>query len=413
MPLHIAAGVAITSGYTGNVLRRLALIPFVLLIPPLVHADSVLIVPFFNGSGTASLDWIGESVAETVREAFASQGMIALSRDDREEAYRRLQFHSHVTLTLASVIRLGQALDADQVIYGEFELKPGPPTGAKTRGTLTITARVLDLKQSREGPKFSEVGALEDLAVLQRHLAWQTLALVAPGATPAEADFDRRNPVVRADAIESYIRGLLASPVEEKRKLFGQALRLNPGYSEACFELGRLNFGAKDYRSAADWLQKVAPESVAYNEATFILGLSRYYMGDFAGAETAFHQVAANVPLNEVVNDLGAAQSRRNEISALENFQKALDGDTSDPVYQFNTGYALWKQGSYAAAADRFRAVLERDPEDEQAPLLLARCLKGSGPRRGEQTQGLERLKTNYEESAWFQLKAILQQKKP
>ncbi len=392
--------------------RRLALISFVILFATLARADTVVVLPFFNGSGTPSLDWIGESVAESVREAFASQGIIALSRDDREEAYRRLQFHSHVTLTLASVVRLGQSLDADQVIYGEFDLKPGPPAGPKTRGTLTITAHVLNLKQSREGPKYSEVGALEDLAVLQRHLAWQTLALAAPGAAPPEADFDRHNPVVRADAIESYIRGLLAPGVEEKRKLFGQAVRLNPGYSQASFELGRVNFRARDYRSAADWLQKVAPESVPFNEATFLLGLSRYYMGDFAGAETAFQKVAASVPLNEVLNDLGAAESRRNEPAALENFQKALDGDTSDPVYQFNTGYALWRQGNFAAAAERFEAVLERDPDDHDAPGLLAQCQKQSGPRRG-QAQGLERLKTNYEESAWFQLKAILQQKKP
>jgi tetratricopeptide (TPR) repeat protein len=136
-------------------------------------------------------------------------------------------------------------------------------------------------------------------------------------------------------------------------------------------------------------------------------------MGDFAGAETAFTQVAANVPLNEVLNDLGAAESRRNEPSALDNFQKALDGDSSDPVYQFNTGYVLWKQGNFAAAAERFKAVLERDPDDADAPVLLERCLKQSGLRRGEQMQGLERLKTNYEESAWFQLKAILQPKMP
>ena len=396
------------------VLRRLALISVLFSLPSLVRADTLLVLPFFNGSGNASLDWIGESVAESVREAFASQGMIALSRDDREEAYRSLQFHSHATLTVASVIRIGQSLGADQVIYGEFNLKPGPASGPQTRGTLSITAHVLDLKLVQEGPKISEVGALEDLAVLQRHLAWQTLELIAPQTAPTLADFTRRNPVVRADAIESYIRGLLAPAADEKRKLFGQAVRLNPGFSQACFELGRVGFRSKDYHSAADWFQKVAPESVPFNEATFLLGLSRYYMGDFAGAETAFQQVAGYVPLSEVLNDLGAAESRRNEPSALVNFQKALDGDTSDPVYQFNTGYALWKLGRYADAAQRFRAVMERDPEDADAPVLLARCLKQSGPRRGEpQTQGMERLKTNYEESAWFQLKAILQPNKP
>ena len=393
--------------------RRIALIPFILFFFSLARADTVLVLPFFNDSNVPSLDWVGESVAETVRESLASQGIVTLSRDDREEAYRRLQFHSHPVLTLASVIRIGQSLDADKVIYGEFNLKPAPPSAPKTQGTLSLTARVLDLKRSEEGPKFTEVGALEDLAVLQRHLAWQTLELVAPNAAVSEADFDRRNVVVRVDALESYIRGLLAQSTEEKRKLFGQAVRLNPGFSQACFELGRVDFRVKDYRAAADWFQKVASESAAYNESTFLLGLSRYYMGDFAGAETAFAQVAANVPLNEVLNDLGAAESRLNEASALANFQKALDGDTSDPVYQFNTGYELWKQGKYSAAAERFRAVLERDPDDADAPALLARCQKQSGPRRGEPIQGMERLKTNYEESAWSQLKAILQPKNP
>ena len=395
--------------------RRLALIPLVLASSALLRADTVLVLPFFNDSGKPDLDWIGESIAETVREAFASQGMIALSRDDREEAYRSLGFHSHVTLTVASVMRIGQSLDADRVIYGDFDLRPAAAAGAqKTRGTLSIAGRVLDLKQAREGPKFSEVGALEDLAVLQRHLAWQALALVVPGTAPGEDVFNGRNPVVRVDAIESYIRGLLAASADEKRKLFAQAIRLNPGYSQASFELGRVNFTAKDYHTAGEWFEKVPRDSSRYNEANFLLGLSRYFMGDFAGAETAFQQVAATVPLNEVLNDLGAAQSRRNEPSALGNFQKALDGDASDPIYQFNTGYAFWKQGDFGAAADRFRAVLERDPEDKDAPVLLARCLDKNGPRRGEaRTSGLERLKTNYEESAWFQLKAILQPKQP
>ena len=73
-------------------------------------------------------------------------------------------------------------------------------------------------------------------------------------------------------------------------------------------------------------------------------------------------------------------------------------------------GYALWKQGDFEAAGEYFRAVLERNPEDEQASLLLARCASRTGSRPGEaRTEGLERLKTNYEESAYWQLKAVLQ----
>ena len=114
-------------------------------------------------------------------------------------------------------------------------------------------------------------------------------------------------------------------------------------------------------------------------------------------------------------NDLAAAESRANIIpAAVDNFRKALEGDASDPVYQFNLGYALWRAGSFSAAAERFHSVLDHDPDDAVAALLLERCENRSGPRPGDsQTEGLERLKTNYEESAYLQLKAVLQPDKP
>ena len=159
----------------------------------------------------------------------------------------------------------------------------------------------------------------------------------------------------------------------------------------------------------------MAPGDAHYHEANFFLGLCRYNSGDYAGAAAAFQAVARVVPLSEVYNNLAAAESRANRLPSLvDDFRKALEGDRSDPVYQFNLGYALWRAGSFAAAAERFRAALDHDPADAQAALLLARCEKQSGPRPGDsQTEGLERLKTNYEESAYWQLKAVLQPEKP
>jgi cytochrome c-type biogenesis protein CcmH/NrfG len=114
-----------------------------------------------------------------------------------------------------------------------------------------------------------------------------------------------------------------------------------------------------------------------------------------------------------VYNNLGAAQSRRNLPAALESFRKALEGDAADATYQFNLGYALWKQGQFAPAAERFQTVLDRNPDDADAAQMLKRCQKQSGLRATEaRTEGLERLKTNYDESAWLQLKAVLEPEK-
>jgi tetratricopeptide (TPR) repeat protein len=127
-------------------------------------------------------------------------------------------------------------------------------------------------------------------------------------------------------------------------------------------------------------------------------------------AQKAFQMIVAVVPLSAVYNNLGAAESRRNLPQAVEDFRKALEGDMSDSDYHFNLGYALWKKGDFATAADRFRSVLERVPDDDFSTLLLGRCLKKQGfnPALDTRLSSLERLKTNYEERAWRLLKSML-----
>ena len=133
-------------------------------------------------------------------------------------------------------------------------------------------------------------------------------------------------------------------------------------------------------------------------------------MADFRGAAECFQTVAASVPLNEVYDDLGAAQSRLNQSeAALASFRKALEGDSGDPDYHFNLGYTLWRGKQFDAAVDSLRAVVERNPGDNEATTLLGRALKKEGPRPGDpRSEARERLKTNYEEAAFRQLQAEL-----
>jgi tetratricopeptide (TPR) repeat protein len=388
---------------------RLALAAAACLAMP-AWADTYLVLPFFNASRTANLDWIGESVSETLRESLAAQGIMTIDREGRQEAYRRLGLRTDANLTRATVMRVGQSLDADSVIYGEFSLAPPVPnSGSASRGSLKITAHIMNLKNLRQGPEFSEVAALEDLASVQSHLALQALRFITPSTAPSDADFQRLQPQVRVDALESYIRGLLTTNPEQKNRLFSQAVRLQPNFSQAAYQLGMLAYERKEYKTAADWLAKVAPADPRNRQALFFLGICRYELGDYARAQDAFELVARTVPLNEVLNNLGAAQLRLNQPEAAATFAKALEGDPADPVYQFNVGYALWKAGKFEAAAERFQAVLERDPQDSTAVRMLAKCAKHAGPDAADRMERLERIKTTYEESAYWQLKAVLQ----
>ncbi len=151
-------------------------------------ADTAAVLPFANSSvkparGTSNLDWIGESIAETLRDAFSLRGAVTLGRDDIQEAYRRLNLRERALLTEASVIKIGETVDAEQVVYGTFEVHPrGPGAPGDSHGSLKVSARVMDRRRLRQSYEFDETGALEDLAAIEAHLAWQ--ALDAAGARP-------------------------------------------------------------------------------------------------------------------------------------------------------------------------------------------------------------------------------------
>jgi len=385
-----------------------------LLCAGALHAETALVLPFFNQSKTPNLDWVGESLAESVRDTLASEGLLVLGREDRLEAYRRLALRPGAELTHASILKVGVALDASKVIYGSYELIPGEPGSTQSKGSLRIAARVLDVKGSRQGLQFSEVGALEDLGTLQNHLGWQTLWRLIPKTAPQERAFMSARPAVRLDAVESYVRGLLATSAEQRHRYFTQAARLDEHYSQPCFQLGKAHWEQKEYRVAASWLERVARTDPHYLEAQFFLGLSKYFTGDLKTAEQCFQSVVASVPLNEGFNDLGVVQELRGDYqAAAANFRKALEGDDADPDYHFNLGTTQWRGAQYSGAADSFRAVLARKSDDAEATEMLGRALKQQAPRPGETRQEAKpRIKTNYEEQAFRQLQAELGLKK-
>src|ERR1700735_763508 len=130
-------------------LRRAA---FAILCCSVLPAGADLVLPFFNHAKSTNLDWIGESIAESVNDSLASSGVLTLDRGDRLEACRRLSLRPEAELTRASIIKVGQALDASRVVYGSFELLPDP-ANAQSKSSLRLTARIIDLKHMQQGPE--------------------------------------------------------------------------------------------------------------------------------------------------------------------------------------------------------------------------------------------------------------------
>ena len=374
-----------------------------------VQSATVLVLRFHNASDFPDLNWVGESVSEVLSSELSSTSLIVIDRDTRSEAMKRLSLRAEADFTKATIIRLGQTLDADYVIYGSYTAKPDPDASNELRNSLlNITARLIDLRHLHDGPEVSEAGKLADLARLEEHLAWQNIKFLDPGSDPKIDDFLTARKIIRVDAQESYVRGLLSTNRDQRQKWFMQAVNVDSRFISPSFELGKLLWEKKDYRDAIQALQRVPPADTRYPEARFRMGLCAYSANDFNAAVGYFREVAKTVPLNEVYNNLGAAEAALNQPAALDDFRRAYDGDPNDPMYAFNLGVALLRRNSFDEAIKQLNAAADHDPSDDEAETLLARAEDKTPFPPGAKAPAPSRLKQNFDATAFRELKAVL-----
>jgi tetratricopeptide (TPR) repeat protein len=326
---------------------------------------TILVLPFENQSANSDLGWISEAFAEVLSARLAGPGRYVLDRDERNAAYEQLDVPPGTPLTLASAYKVAQTLGVDWAVVGNFRV---------AGDQLTAVCQLLEVHELKLTPRLETSGALADLIDVQTRLAWRLLATHDTGFTAgAEEDFAKRFPVIRLDAFENYIRGLLASDDETRLHFLKEADRIDPSEHGAAFELGRYYFDHKQYAESAAWLRKLSPSDANYRESLFSLGVDEYFTGDYAKAEAAFAGLEAQVPLNEVANDLSVTQARRGDYSiALAGFQRAYQGDPLDPDFSFNLAACLWQLKKYGDAAGPLEASLSQNDEDPEAHVLLA-----------------------------------------
>ena len=370
----------------------------------------MLVLQFHNSSQYGDLDWVGESISEKLRDEFSGANEIVFGRDARTEALRRLTLHPGADYTKATLIRLGQSLDADYVCYGTYDATLPAGTTELKNSSIQVNAHLLDLRKLHNGPDFSEAGKLVDLARLEEHLAWENLRYLNPGANLPMDRFMSPAKFTRVDAEESYVRGLLTTDPEQQRKWFAQALVLDPKFMSPAYELGRLALEKKEYRRAVSWLQRIPATNPRYFEARFKMGLAAYGDSDYVSAALYFREISRAYPLNEVYNNLGAAEDQMNQPGATEDFRRALEGDGNDVTYLFNLANNLLKTNHFEESAKLLRTALTQDAEDEGAKTLLARAQRHEFTTGGKEVEP-DRLKKSIDLMAFRQLKAVIQPK--
>ncbi len=307
------------------------------------QAATVLVLQFHNSSQYSDLNWVGESVAETLMDEFGNANQIVINRTSRANALARLSLKPDAEFTKATLLKLGQAIDADYVCYGDYAVTlPAGVTELKD-SSVQISAHFLDLKKMHDGPSFAEAGKLTELSRLEEHLAWESLHYLDPNSTAPVEQFLKPSKLIRLDAEESYIRGLMSANPDQQQKWFMQAALIEPHFTGPLFELGKLALDRKKYSEALRWFEQIPADDPDYLEARFKLGISTYSMGDYGSAANYFREIAKTVPLGEVFNNLGAAEYQLGQPSGVEDLHRALDADANDSTYLFNAAVVALK----------------------------------------------------------------------
>ncbi len=363
--------------------KALGILVFLLAVSDLwgaVSPRSLLVFPFENKSARADLNWISEGFAEVFASRLSSPDRYVVGRREREAACEQLEIPPGTPLTLASIFKVAETLGVDWAVTGSFSVEGN---------RLAARAQLLDVRRLKLAPTLEASGELADLADLQTRLAWRMLATQDPGFTVGkEEDFQKLFPEIRLDAFENYIRGTLATDPESRVRFLTEADRLNPADRRAALELGKHYFEAKDYESSARWLRKIDYKDPNYLESLFSLGVDEYFLGHAAAAEKAFGELSEQIPLNEVWSNLGVMQARRRRYEdALGAFQRAHQGDPTDPVFNVNLGVCLSFLKRPKEAIQYLEEALRLSPDDLEIHLLLAEAFGAQGNVEGNERE--------------------------
>jgi len=377
--------------------------------------QTLVVMPFENQSSAPGLEWIGEAFPEILSQRMGSSHLYVMGREERATAFDRSGIPSTVLPSRATLYQIAEQMGADYMVMGSYNFDGN---------TFTATAQLLDLKKLHLYPAVESSGPLTSLINLQTILAWQLLQQLPAHPSMTREQFLSTWPPVRLDAFENYIRGILATDHQQRIHHLHEAVKLNPNYSAAMFELGKTYFDSHEYESAASWFARIPKTEDEAGEANFLLGLSEFYLGNYDKAYSAFNYVVTRVPLTEVYNNLGVVEARRgHRASAIEYFSKAVNADPSDTDYHFNLAVALYRNGDSAGAARQLREELQQRPSDGEAKSLLDAINRGVPPPApsAAATPGnallpasqprvpLERIKRNYDEASYQQLELEIQ----
>ena len=349
------------------------LIAVALAAPAVVLAQAaqgapIVVVPFDNPTQDPRLGWLREGAAILLSEMLVSSGEVVTDREERLQAFDRLQLPANAVLSRASIIKVGQVVTASMVVGGTIAMQ-GDQLIARARGVRIDTGRLL--------PEVEASGAVSDLYGIFGRLAQQVR-----GSSGAPAPMGDRLPQA-PQMFELYVKGLVADTPSTALAFLEQTLKGAPQFDRARLAIWDIHSEASDYLRALDAVTAIRPGSEFSRDGRFRRALSLMNLKRWDDALETLRALQKEQASAPVSNAIGVAELRRTASPppgrATFYFSQASELDPSDGDLFFNLGYSYWLDKDPKGAIYWLREAVRRDPGDGDAHFVLGVALQQSG----------------------------------
>ena len=348
-------------------------------------SDTIIIMPFENSAGRPEYNWVGESFSAGLADLLDKPGLVAIRPEERNVAYKQEGLPPTAILTRATMIKIAERAGANLVVMGTYRI-----AGEGRESTITITARVVDIREGRlVGLEFNRGGAMIELQKLQGDLAYEILYQHNPALPYSRDQIVAQASEAPIGAYENYIKGTLTRDREARIGFLERAIKdfsekTKNQYLPAIFELGRIYYEAGDYKEALEQLALIKEKDPRYDETQFYIAVAQEFLGQNDKSVATLEKLAPQLPLYEVYNNIGVMLIRQRKYpEAINHLKPASDAAPRDTDTLFNLGYAYFLAKDYANAIETLKREIEKRPSDGEAFYILSKAQAAAGDQAG------------------------------
>ena len=222
--------------------------------------ERVLVMPFDTVRREGRLFWLTEASAVALTDDLNALGAGAITRQERLQAFERLQVPPAAALTDATVIRIGQIVGAAQVVVGSLQVDGD---------TLIVRARSIALDTGRVRADVTDRGPLPELFAIFERIARR----LAPASGRSAEEIEGQHPPIAV--FEDFIKGILAETPATAINYLNAALARLPSFDRARLALWDVHAEQGDHARALAAVTAIAANSPFARQARFLAGLSQ------------------------------------------------------------------------------------------------------------------------------------------